>query len=187
MASKKALQLASNAALYLQDLIGRDWTTSGPAAAFIRSCMYVGWKVIDAHSILSHNGNTMDLAIGSPCMLKHIYRARLQEVLTRDAFLHDLHVMRGGTSDLAASAELMQAKGLDLHQARQLLNSKREAGLNPWHKLQMIALLCRSKMWRHQQCKHCNMMDGMAHRAWERPAQKAVSYTHLTLPTIYSV
>ena len=56
--------------------------------------MYVGWKVIDAHSILSHNGNTMDLAIGSPCMLKHIYRARLQEVLTRDAFLHDLQVMR---------------------------------------------------------------------------------------------
>ena len=93
--------------------------------------MYVGWKVIDAHSILSHNGNTMDLAIGSPCMLKHIYRARLQEVLTRDAFLHDLHVMRGGTPDLAASAELMQAKGLDLHQARQLVISKREAGLNP--------------------------------------------------------
>ena len=69
--------------------------------------MYVGWKVIDAHSILRHNANTMDLAIGSPCMLKHIYRARLQEVLSRDAFLHDLHVMRGGTPDLAASAELL--------------------------------------------------------------------------------
>ena len=73
----------------------------------------------------------MDLAIGSPCMVKHMYRARLQEVLTRDVFLHDQQVMRGGTPDLAASAELLQAKGLDLHQARQLVNSKREAGLNP--------------------------------------------------------
>ena len=36
----------------------------------------------------------------------------------------------------------------------------------------MIALVCRSKMWRHQQCKNCNIMDGMAHRAWECPAQK---------------
>ena len=96
--------------------------------------MHVGWKVIDAHCLLGHNGNTMDLAIGSPCMLKHIYRARLQEVLTRHAFLHDLQMMRGGTPDLAAPAELLQAKSLDLHQARQLVNSKREAGLNPWQK-----------------------------------------------------
>eukprot|EP00975_Prorocentrum_lima_P013735 2921048-Prorocentrum_lima.AAC.1 len=36
-------------------------------------------------------------------------------------------------------------------------------------------------------CPHCGRLATTWHRFWECPAWEAVSYTHLTLPTICSV
>ena len=163
------MQLAFQAVAYLQDTPGLDWSTAGPAAALIRSCKYVGWRVLEAHRLQSHNGSFIDLEVGSPCMLRHIYRARLHEVLVQEAFLRDLDEM-GKRFGCGAAALDIKNQGLDILQAKQMVNSKRQ-GLNSWQKQQLIALMCNSRLGQKDQCKQCNLKGGIAHRVWECPAQ----------------
>ena len=130
------MQLALNAFFFLQDLPGQDWQTAGPAAALIRSCKYVGWRVLDAYTIVGHTGDKIAMDMGSPCMLKHIYRARLAQVLMEEAFLKDFQEM-GFASDCAAEGKAIQVHELDLLQAKQMINLKRQ-GLSSWQKQQLI-------------------------------------------------
>ena len=70
----------------------------------------------------------------------------------------------------SAAAQNIKSKGLDLVQAKQLINSKRQ-GLSSWQKHQLIGLVCNSKMGQKAPCKQCNMKDGLVHRALGVPCQ----------------